>query len=128
MESEVKHLITIKHRDLQISFEFESYDIGCTQGTTLSLGDTLLVQYRPGTSHWDRALEIAQEVLVRAVKIALDEEAGLSALSLRRAAVKAVEQQQYARLWNGEEPEPLPVDWDEVGEALGVEVPKDRRV
>lgn len=46
-----------------VRFSFASRDIGCTQGTTLCYNGLVIAQYRPGTRYWDRALEIAQDVL-----------------------------------------------------------------
>lgn len=45
-------------------FEFESRDIGATQGTTIRYEGTLVGHFRPGTRYWSRALDVAVEVLV----------------------------------------------------------------
>ncbi len=49
---------------------FETRDIGCTQGTTLSVEcdsvAQVVAQYRPGTRHEHRALEIALRLVAKA--------------------------------------------------------------
>lgn len=47
-------------------FDFQSRDIGCTQGTTISHEGRVVAHYQPGTRHWDRALETAEQLLAAA--------------------------------------------------------------
>lgn len=121
MEAEVKHVITIKDPRLgtTLTFEFESHDIGLTQGTTLWYGSMNLVQYRPATKHWRHALDTAVEILRATVDIGATEAKGI----LREAAALAVERHQFAQPWNGQD-----YDWQD-DFILGIEIPEgDRRV
>jgi hypothetical protein len=49
-------------------FEFLSCDIGLTQGTRILYRNRTIAQYRPGTKHWEQALKITEELLVKAVE------------------------------------------------------------
>jgi hypothetical protein len=97
MEATVKHVITVKHpHQAALSFEFESHDIGCTQGSTLRFGGEIIARYRPGTKHWSSALNIAVEILKATVEAALSRR-----MEIADAATVAVEEHQYATLWDG---------------------------
>jgi hypothetical protein len=97
MEVAVRHVITVKHpHQAALSFEFESHDIGLTQGSTLRFGGKAIATYRPGTKHWQHALDIAVEILKATVEIALTRRMEIDA-----AAKVAVEEHRYASPWDG---------------------------
>ena len=63
--TQVRYLIEVQVDPLATPFlfDFASRDIGETQGTTIGYHGTVIARYRPGTRYWDRALEIAADVL-----------------------------------------------------------------
>lgn len=96
-----------------LRFRFESRDIGATQGTTLTLlladqgygRDTIIARYRPGTRYWDRAMEIAEEVIADAVRIAneVTSQDELSVKELRAAFDQVLTEGRYTP-WDGTDP------------------------
>lgn len=68
----VRHLIEVEPAPhaLPVVFEFESRDIGYTQGTTIRYNGVIIANYRPGTRYWDTAVEVATKVLAGAVDYA----------------------------------------------------------
>jgi hypothetical protein len=113
MDAEVRHIITVKDPRLGVTltFEFESRDIGATQGTTLWYGSMKLAQYRPGTRHWSSALETAVEILKATAEIGAARAGG----SLRAAAALAVDRHPCASAWSGDDHyENRSLEWGEM--------------
>jgi hypothetical protein len=108
--SRVRHLIEITTDRGRVVFEFESHDIGCTQGTTITIADpnssgdmVVVARYRPHTRHWDRALEIAEQVLVQAVTRAVEGDGPWSTVQLARE-LDVVLAEESCTLWDGKDP------------------------
>lgn len=68
-EDEIEHSMG---KVRKLPFDFDSRDIGMTQGTTIRYGNEIIAQYRPGTGHWYRAVELAEKVLRTAVEYMVD--------------------------------------------------------
>jgi hypothetical protein len=104
----VRHLIEIipAEHAAPIVFEFWSRDIGCTQGTTIRHGETLVAHYRPGTRYWETALDCSVEMLAEAIRQASEGQPhwDLAAFPGRFAAVLAA---NHCSPWDGTDPE-----WD----------------
>jgi hypothetical protein len=75
----VYHTIRLECRHLpKVEVDFESHDVGFTQVTTLRQDGKVLAHYRPGTGHWDVALEVATKVCARAYAAHLHREGPLT--------------------------------------------------
>jgi hypothetical protein len=108
--SRVRHLIEITTDRGRLAFEFESHDIGCAQGTTLTIADpnrdgepTVIAQYRPGIRHWSAALEVAEQVLVEAVRRVHNPDQPWSTVALTRELEKVLAEEECAP-WDGKDP------------------------
>lgn len=88
-----------------ILIDFQSEDIGATQGTTLRMDGQIIAQFRPGTRHWgsamDSALELVQETTLRFMDTELP-----WTISNFRAKLAESMANRRVQAWNGEEPEP----------------------
>ncbi|MEV7770511.1 hypothetical protein [Kitasatospora sp. NPDC086791] len=114
--SRVRHLIEITNDRGTLAFDFESHDIGCTQGTTLTIADpnghgiaVVIARYRPHTRYWSTALEIAEQVLVKAVARALEPASPWSTVKLGRE-LETVISEEGLTLWDGKDPNE---DWQQ---------------
>lgn len=96
----LRHLIDVTAADNTITFEFDSRDIGFTQGTTIRCQGQTIAQYRPGTRHWTTALDTAEQLLTEAVHRALvGGEWDCARLAVEFAAVLQGEQ---LNTWDGQ--------------------------
>lgn len=104
VETKVRYSIEVSSDALTapVAVEFASRDIGFTQGTTLGFNGVVLAQYRPGTLHWDRALDIAQDIVKQAFERVWATEWWASSLTASLAdALQAVMKEQNCLPWDG---------------------------
>jgi hypothetical protein len=83
-------------------FEFDSRDIGMTQGTTITRRGRIVARYRPGTRHWSTALEVAQKVLEKTFeKSGPDGPVNMGVFTL---LIEEVLRAEGCMPWNGSDP------------------------
>jgi hypothetical protein len=111
--SRVRHIIEIttttsptgyNQHPTVIAFDFESRDIGFTQGTTIRHNHDVIAQYRPGTRHWDRALDIAEQNLAKAAEQLLTADGTWDAAGLPEALAKVLADDNCSP-WDGLDPQ-----------------------
>lgn len=111
----VRHTIVVTGGALltSIDVEFESRDIGCTQGTTLRIPANALtrleetVHFRPGTRYWETALNVAREVLIEAFTAAMAPTGmnGHGSWLDEEAFFRVFQNSKKIAPWNGEGPD-----------------------
>lgn len=105
VEVTVKTTITCTHPDaVTLHVDFQSGDIGHTQGTTLRFagGQVLLAQYRPGTSHWSRALEAARELVQAVYEWCVTDKLAIRTIGdMQLIASELIRDSAYNRPWDG---------------------------
>ena len=98
--------VIVGRATMPVEIGFESQDIGATQGTTLTVLGVIVAQYRPGTRYWDRALEIAVD-LVRDAADAFPTGASVRRVEAWRDVIAHVLAASEYTLWDGTVP-----DWE----------------
>jgi hypothetical protein len=100
----VRHLIVLNTGAMAPAiFQFQSRDVGFTQGTTISYGETVVAQYKPGTRHWSTALDLAEQVLAKAMERVVSSVGGWH-LDEFTEAVTAVLAEEKCQPWGGKDP------------------------
>lgn len=101
----IRHTIELHYTEGEyVTIDFDSHDIGCTQGTTLTLQGHAIARYRPGTRYWDRALETAEQLVAAAADQVIDR--GRFELSaFVTALLAAIAADPHCTLWDGTVPD-----------------------
>jgi len=101
IQVEVKTTIRLLHpKQVAVTVDFASRDIGMTQGTTLRMGSHTLAQYRPGTKYRKRALEIAVNALTEAFTTCVEVEHNWDPDTLAAVLAEVLERDCYP--WDGQ--------------------------
>jgi hypothetical protein len=102
IQVEVKTTIRLLHpKQVAVTVDFASRDIGMTQGVTLSQGPHILAQYRPGTSHRKMALEITVKALTEAFTTCVEERDDWTPQTLGAVLTEVLER-KGCQLWDGQ--------------------------
>lgn len=101
-----RHAIEVRtHPDRQPDiFDFASRDIGATQGTTVCYGGAILAHFRPGTRWWDRAMEVTEELIARAMERVVRPDGSWDFQEFYEAFTAAL-QEDRCTPWDGEDVE-----------------------
>ncbi|MFD5564496.1 hypothetical protein [Kitasatospora griseola] len=100
----VRHIIEIRlseHEQALYTVDFTSRDIGCTQGTTLTLGGRTIAQYQPGTRHWDTALETAEHLVAKAAERAVARNRFFDLFTFCTELTAVVAEDRHCTPWDG---------------------------